>query len=78
MYHVLAAEMLGAEGDLSGASAEYLEAAMVSEDPEIARTCCQGRGFCGRMADGRAGFGTGGQCLSLKAWMHTSWPLAVA
>jgi len=37
MYHVMAAEMLGAEGDLAGASAEYLEAALLSEDPEIAQ-----------------------------------------
>jgi len=37
MYHVMAAEMLGAEGDFSGASAEYLEAALASEDPEIAQ-----------------------------------------
>ena len=37
MYHVFAAEVLGAEGDFSGAAAEYLEAAMVSDDPEIAR-----------------------------------------
>lgn len=36
MYHVFAAELLGAEGDFSGASAEYLEAALMSEDPEIA------------------------------------------
>ena len=36
MYHVMAAEVLGAEGDLAGASAEYLEAALLSQDPEIA------------------------------------------
>lgn len=36
MYHVLAAESLGAEGDFSGAAAEYLEAAMASDDPKIA------------------------------------------
>jgi len=37
MYRVFAAEYLGAEGDLEGAVGEYLEAAMVSDDPEIAR-----------------------------------------
>ena len=36
MYHVFVAELKGAEGDMSGASAEYLEAALLSEDPEIA------------------------------------------
>jgi tetratricopeptide (TPR) repeat protein len=36
MYHVFAAEVLGTEGDFSGAASEYLEAAMLSEDPEIA------------------------------------------
>ena len=36
MYHVMAAEVLGAEGDFAGASAEYLEAALLSQDPEIA------------------------------------------
>jgi len=36
MYHVLAAEELGADGDFSGAAAAYLEAALKSEDPEIA------------------------------------------
>ena len=36
MYHVLAAEVLGSEGDFSGAAAEYLEAALASQDPEIA------------------------------------------
>jgi len=37
MYRVFAAEYLGAEGDLEGAVGEYLEAAMASSDPEIAR-----------------------------------------
>jgi tetratricopeptide (TPR) repeat protein len=37
MYRVFAAEYLGAEGDLQGAVGEYLEAAMRSEDPQIAR-----------------------------------------
>lgn len=37
MYRVFAAEYLGAEGDLEGAVGEYLEAAMASDDPEIAR-----------------------------------------
>lgn len=36
MYHVLAAEVLGADGDFSGAASEYLEAALISEDPEVA------------------------------------------
>ena len=36
MQHVFAAEVLGAEGDFAGAAAEYLEAALTSEDPEIA------------------------------------------
>ena len=36
MYHVFAAEVLGNEGDFSGAAAEYLEAALISDDPEIA------------------------------------------
>jgi len=36
MYHVFAAEVLGAEGDFSAAAAEYLEAALESQDPEIA------------------------------------------
>ncbi len=37
MYRVFAAEYLGAEGDLDGAVEEYLEAALRSEDVEIAR-----------------------------------------
>jgi len=36
MYHVFSAEVKGAEGDFSGAAAEYLEAALISGDPEIA------------------------------------------
>jgi len=36
MYHVFSAEVIGAEGDFSGAATEYLEAALISEDPEIA------------------------------------------
>lgn len=36
MYRVFAAELLGSEGDLSGAVGEYLEAAMQSNDPAIA------------------------------------------
>lgn len=36
MYHVMAAEVLGAEGNFQGAAAEYLEAALSSDDPEIA------------------------------------------
>lgn len=36
MYHVFSAEVMGAEGDLSGAASEYLEAALKSNDPEIA------------------------------------------
>ena len=36
MYHVFSGEVLGAEGDFSAAAAEYLEAALASEDPEIA------------------------------------------
>ncbi len=37
MYRVFAAEILGSEGDLSGAVEEYLQAAMVSNDPQVAR-----------------------------------------
>jgi tetratricopeptide (TPR) repeat protein len=37
MYRVFAGEYLGAEGDLEGAVGEYLEAAIASDDPEIAR-----------------------------------------
>lgn len=37
MYRVFAAEYLGAEGDLEGAVGEYLEAAIESDDPAIAR-----------------------------------------
>jgi tetratricopeptide (TPR) repeat protein len=37
MYRVFAAEYLGAEGDLQSAVGEYLEAALVSADPEIAQ-----------------------------------------
>jgi len=37
MYRVFAGEYLGSEGDLEGAVGEYLEAAMESEDPAIAR-----------------------------------------
>lgn len=36
MEHVFAAEAFGAEGDLSSAASEYLEAALASDDPEIA------------------------------------------
>lgn len=37
MFNVFAAEHLGSEGDLQGAVGYYLEAAMESHDPEIAR-----------------------------------------
>ena len=37
MYRVFAAEYLGAEGDLQGAVGQYVEAAMLSDDPGIAR-----------------------------------------
>jgi tetratricopeptide (TPR) repeat protein len=37
MYRVMAGEYLGSEGDLQAAVDEYLEAAMQSDDPEIAR-----------------------------------------
>lgn len=37
MYRVIAAEYLGAEGNLEAAVGEYLEAAMRSNDPQIAR-----------------------------------------
>jgi tetratricopeptide (TPR) repeat protein len=37
MYRVFAAEYLGAEGELEAAVGEYLEAAMASDDPAIAR-----------------------------------------
>jgi len=37
MYRVFAAEYLGAEGDMQAAVGEYLEAAMRSNDPQIAR-----------------------------------------
>ncbi|MDX1555755.1 MAG: hypothetical protein R3212_07000, partial [Xanthomonadales bacterium] len=37
MYNVFAAELLGSEGDLEGAVKAYLEAAMESDDPAIAR-----------------------------------------
>ena len=37
MYRVFAAEYLGSEGDLKGAVGEYLEAALRSDDPQIAR-----------------------------------------
>ncbi len=36
MYHVFAGEVLGAEGDMRSAADEYLEAAMESDDPEVA------------------------------------------
>jgi len=36
MYHVFSAELLGAQGDYSGAAAAYLKAALASDDPEIA------------------------------------------
>lgn len=36
MYRVFAGEYLGSEGELHAAVDEYLEAAMISEDPEIA------------------------------------------
>jgi len=36
MEHVFAAEAFGAEGDFSSAASEYLEAALASDDPEIA------------------------------------------
>jgi tetratricopeptide (TPR) repeat protein len=36
MYHVFSAEALGAEGDFSRAASEYLEAALISDDPDIA------------------------------------------
>ncbi|MGD2130466.1 MAG: tetratricopeptide repeat protein [Lysobacterales bacterium] len=37
MYRVFAGEYLGSEGDLDGAVKEYLQAAMESDDPAIAR-----------------------------------------
>lgn len=36
MYRVFAAELMGNQGDLEGAVGEYLEAAMESDDPDIA------------------------------------------
>jgi len=36
MQHVFAGEILGGEGDFSAAASEYLEAALISDDPEIA------------------------------------------
>lgn len=36
MLHVFSAETLGAAGDFSGAASEYLKAALISQDPEIA------------------------------------------
>jgi len=36
MYHVFAGEVMGADGDVAGAASEYLEAALISQDPEIA------------------------------------------
>jgi Flp pilus assembly protein TadD len=36
MLHVFTAETLGAAGDFAGAAAEYLKAALISRDPEIA------------------------------------------
>ncbi len=41
MYHVFSAEVLGAEGDFSAAAAEYLKAALISKDPEIAERATQ-------------------------------------
>jgi tetratricopeptide (TPR) repeat protein len=41
MYRVFAAEYLGSEGDLPAAVGEYLEAAMQSNDPQIARRATQ-------------------------------------
>ena len=41
VYGVLAGEYLGAEGDLTAAADEYLEAALASSDPEIARRATQ-------------------------------------
>jgi tetratricopeptide (TPR) repeat protein len=37
MYRVFSAELLGNKGDLEGAVSEYLEAALESNDPDIAR-----------------------------------------
>lgn len=37
LYRVLAGEYLGSEGEIAAAVDEYLEAALISEDPEIAR-----------------------------------------
>jgi tetratricopeptide (TPR) repeat protein len=36
MFHVFSAETLGAAGDFSSAASEYLKAALISDDPEIA------------------------------------------
>jgi tetratricopeptide (TPR) repeat protein len=36
MLHVFTAETLGAAGDVAGAASEYLKAALISSDPEIA------------------------------------------
>jgi tetratricopeptide (TPR) repeat protein len=36
LFHVFSAETLGAAGDFSGAASEYLEAALISQDPDIA------------------------------------------
>jgi len=68
MYRVFAGEYLGAEGDLQGAVGEYLEAALASDDPAIARratrvafaaeawqqaTMCRPRSACVRRASWR-------------------------
>lgn len=41
MEHVFAAEVYGAEGDLTSAATEYLQAALTSDDPEIAERATQ-------------------------------------
>ncbi len=41
MHRVFAAELMGKEGDLQAAASEYLEAAMESNDPEVAERAAQ-------------------------------------
>jgi hypothetical protein len=62
MYRVFAAEYFGAEGDLEAAVGEYLEAALKSDDPAIARraTRVAGAGQGGPQASMAAREGSGG------------------
>jgi hypothetical protein len=70
MYRVFAAEYLGSEGNLEDAVGEYLEAAMRSQDPEIARRATRVASQMAPCRVARHSFGPAKPHSSRLAWYH--------